>query len=121
MVTGGQATGQTGGGGVFNGNACRKGRRQCRHFVSKNGFEQFGLVLEVGENSTGRHTGTLGDVADGGGVIAAFGKQGAGGFKNLYAGAGLGDLTAVYAWLGFAFFGGRGNNERLGHRHYNSD
>ena len=51
----------------------------------QDGLEQFGLVLEVGEDGAGRHAGTLGDVANGGGVIAALREQGAGGVQNLAA------------------------------------
>src|SRR5690606_9786402 len=76
---------------------------------------QLGLVLEVGEDSAGRHTGTLGDVADGGGVIATLCKQVTGGFQHLDTGASLGNLATVYAGLGFGFGGRGGDNDGVGH------
>ena len=65
----------------------------------QDGFEQFGLVLEVGEHGAGGHARALGDVADRGGLIAALGEERAGGVQNLLSRADLGGLAAVQAGL----------------------
>ena len=72
-----------------------QGVGQTRHVLGQNRLEQLGLVLEVGEHRAGRHAGALGDVADGGGLIAALGEQLAGRLQHLLTGADLGGLAAV--------------------------
>ena len=59
--------------------------------------EEVGLVGEAGEHRAGRHAGLLGDVPDGGAVIAALREQLLGGGDNFFSGTLLGHSPLVGA------------------------
>ncbi len=103
MVTGGQALGQTLGDAAFMTGGGLDVLQQAGHFLGEDALEQFGLVLEVGEDGAGRHSCALRDVANGGGVVAALGEEGARGVQHLLTGADLGGLAAVHPDRGFGF------------------
>ncbi|MNE41557.1 hypothetical protein D3C80_1356350 [compost metagenome] len=116
MVAGGQALGQTLGDAALMTGGGLDVLQQAGHFLGEDALEQLGLVLEVGEDGAGRHSGALGDVADGGGVVSALGEQGARGVQHLLAGADLGGLTAVHPGRGFGFGGLGGGQGGLTHQ-----
>ena len=97
LIAGGQGAEQTLANGLAGGGGGLDHLGQARHVLGQDGFEQFGLVLEVGEDGAGGHARALGDVADGGGLVAPLCEQRAGGVQNLLPCADLGGLAAVQA------------------------